>query len=93
MALTSENCKALNVGEFRLTYPLTPAGPTFFGQPLRKFPECFLPNRFFATFYEMIRPPVTTFAFPQLRTLLAGLLTGNPSKFDTTKVQQVSFSS
>ena len=89
MSLTTEKCKALNVGEFQLVYPMTPAGPTFYGLPVRKLPTDYLPDRFFANFYEMLKPPVTVYMVPQLRTLMAGLFSGNPAKFDTSKINKV----
>ena len=92
MALTKDNMKALNVGEFRLSYPLTPSGPTFFSQPIRQFPSTYYPDRFFAAFYDLIRPPTTALAVPQLRVALAGCFGGNPSKIDPNKIYKVSYS-
>ena len=89
LALETVNNKALNLGEFQLYFPMTPLGPTFFSQPIRKLPECFLPDRFFANYYEMLRPPITTLAVPQLRVILVGLFGGSPTKLDPNKIHKV----
>ena len=88
-SIVSPNLKAMDIGEFRLYFPLSPAGPTFYSLPLRKFPAAFVTERYFQGFYEMIKPPVHSLAIPQLRPMLQRALGGKHVSMEPNKILKV----
>ena len=88
-ALTDSDLKALDIGEFRLWFPLSPAGPTFYGLPLRKFPAIYEAERYFQGFYELLKPPVHSLAVPQLRPALQRAFGGKYVSLEPNKIFKV----